>query len=58
MAGEEMVIAGVVEILKLLIAAYIQAARQNGAPEEQIDAMLAEAKAAFAANDPANIPDV
>jgi len=51
-------IAGLAEIIKLLIILYIQSRRQEGATPEQIEAELAAAKAAFAENKPELIPDV
>ena len=51
-------IAGLAEIIKLLVLVYIQSRRHEGATPEQIEAELAPAKAAFAENKPGLIPDV
>jgi hypothetical protein len=50
------IILAISELLKLTIAGYAAYARQNGATEEQIEAMFQDAKAGLLTRDPANIP--
>lgn len=50
------IIVAITELLKLTIAGYAAYARQQGATEEQIEAMFQDAKAGMLSRDPANIP--
>ena len=57
MPSEELIAAGLIELAKLGLQQYFQAAALAGKTDEQIAALYETEKAKFLARDPANLPD-